>query len=124
MKTAGRENPNRWAKVAGNRASGADGQNRSSSIKWAVKQEKLQPMRKCFFLTSPFIELTGHYFENRYATSNSIRICTSSAELPRSRWTSKIPSPQVVMKLHTFTPFTSVMPDSVGLFLVSRMTCQ
>jgi hypothetical protein len=33
MKTAGRENPNRRAKVAGNRAPGADGQNRSSSIK-------------------------------------------------------------------------------------------
>src|ERR1700740_2798853 len=59
MKTAGRKNPNRWAKVAGNRAPGADVKNRSSSIKWAVKQEKLQPMRKCFFLTSLFIELTG-----------------------------------------------------------------
>src|SRR6202030_3780923 len=50
MKTAGRENPNRCAKVAGNRAPGADGQNRSSSIKWAAKQEKFRPMRK------PFIE--------------------------------------------------------------------
>src|ERR1700747_2311732 len=55
MKTAGRENPNRCAKVAGNRAPGADGQNRSSSIKWAAKQEKFRPMRKCFFLISPFI---------------------------------------------------------------------
>src|ERR1700720_3026015 len=61
MKTAGRENPNRWAKVAGNRAPGADGQNRSSSIKWAAKQEKLQPMRNCFFLTSLFIELIRTY---------------------------------------------------------------
>src|ERR1700747_2592520 len=58
MKTAGRETQNGWAKVAGNRAPGADVKNRSSSIKWAVKQEKLQPMRKCFFLTSLFIELT------------------------------------------------------------------
>src|SRR5580698_7021005 len=58
MKTAGRENPNRWAIVAGNRAPGADGQNRSSSITWAAKQERLQPMRNCFFLTSLFIELT------------------------------------------------------------------
>jgi len=57
MKTAGSENPNRWAKVAGNRAPGAEGQNRSSSIKWAAKQEKFRPMRKCFFLTSLFIEL-------------------------------------------------------------------
>ena len=53
MKTAGRENPNRWAKVSSNRAHGADGQNRSCSIKWAAKQEKFRPMRKCFFLTSP-----------------------------------------------------------------------
>ena len=59
MKTAGRENPNRWAKVSSNRAHGADGQNRSCSIKWAAKQEKFRPMRKCFFLTSPFIELIG-----------------------------------------------------------------
>ena len=58
MKTAGRENPNRWANVSSNRAHGADGQNRSCSIKWAAKQEKARPMQKCFFLTYPFIELT------------------------------------------------------------------
>jgi hypothetical protein len=34
------------------------GQNRSRSIKWAEKQEKVQPKEMCFFLTSPFIELT------------------------------------------------------------------
>jgi hypothetical protein len=34
------------------------GQNRSCSIKWAAKQEKLRPLQGCFFLTSPFIELT------------------------------------------------------------------
>ena len=56
MKTAGRENPNRWATLASNRAPGAGGQNRSCSIQWAEKQEKLQPAQKCFFLTSPFIE--------------------------------------------------------------------
>src|ERR1700745_3010180 len=68
MKTAGRENPNRWAKVAGNRAPGADVKNRSSSIKWAVKQEKLRPMRKCFFLTSLFIEpiKTGVHIAHRH----------------------------------------------------------
>ncbi len=27
---------------------------------WAAKQENFQPAEKCFFLTSPFIELTGH----------------------------------------------------------------
>jgi hypothetical protein len=26
-------------------------------IRWAGKQEKLRPQEKCFFLTSPFIEL-------------------------------------------------------------------
>jgi hypothetical protein len=57
MKTAGRENPNRWANVPGNRALGAGGQNRSCSIMWAEKQEKFQPMQECFFLTSTFIAL-------------------------------------------------------------------
>src|SRR6202041_1723916 len=54
MKTAGRENPNRCAKTASNRAHGAEVQHRSCSIHWAAKQEKVQG---CFFLTSPFIEL-------------------------------------------------------------------
>jgi hypothetical protein len=39
MKTADRENPNRWAKVSSNRAHGAAGQNRSCSFMWAAKQE-------------------------------------------------------------------------------------
>jgi hypothetical protein len=59
MKTASRENPNRWVTVSSNRAPGAGGQNRSCSIKWAEKQENFQPSQGCFFLTSPFIELTG-----------------------------------------------------------------
>ena len=58
MKTAGRENPNRRANVSCTRAHGADGQNKSCSIQWAAKQEKVRPMQKCFFLTSTFIELT------------------------------------------------------------------
>ena len=58
MKTAGRENPNHWAKVSSSRAHGADVQNSSCSIMWAGKQEKLRPLQGCFFLTSPFIELT------------------------------------------------------------------
>jgi hypothetical protein len=57
MKTAGRENPNRWGHASSNRAHGAEVQNRSCSIMWAAKQEKLQPREMCFFLTSPFIEL-------------------------------------------------------------------
>src|SRR5450759_2043425 len=58
MKTAGRENPNHWAKVSSNRAHGAADQNRSCSIKWAAKQEKVRPLQECFFLTFLFIELT------------------------------------------------------------------
>ena len=61
MKTPGRENPTRWAAVPSDRDFGAAGQNRSRSIKWAAKQEKLQPKEMCFFLTSPFIELLGTY---------------------------------------------------------------
>jgi hypothetical protein len=57
MQTADRENQKRGIKVPRNRAHGAAGQDISSSIKWAVKQEKFRPQEKCFFLTSPFIEL-------------------------------------------------------------------
>src|SRR6266478_3822984 len=57
MKTAGRENPNHGVAVPRNRAHGAVGQNRSCSIKWAAKQEKVRPWEGCFFLTSTFIEL-------------------------------------------------------------------
>jgi hypothetical protein len=60
MKTAGRENPNRWGTVPRNRAPDAAGQNTSRSIKWAEKQEKFQPKEMCFFLTSTFIELIRH----------------------------------------------------------------
>src|SRR5260370_5338557 len=57
MKTTGKENPNHWATLTSDRAPGADGQNRSCSIKWAAKQENVQPSEMCFFLTSTFIEL-------------------------------------------------------------------
>jgi hypothetical protein len=59
MKTAGRENPNRWVATPSNRAYGPEGQNRSCSIKWAAKVEKFQPREKFFFLTFLFIELNG-----------------------------------------------------------------
>src|SRR6266436_3279376 len=58
MKTADSENPNHGVAWPRNRAHGAVGQNRSRLIKWAEKQEKFQPKEVCFFLTSPFIELT------------------------------------------------------------------
>ena len=66
MKTAGRENPNRWTPIASNRAHGAAVQHRSCSIKWAGKQEKLRPMEECFFLTSPFIELYRYPRQTRH----------------------------------------------------------
>src|SRR5258706_12016474 len=59
MKTAERETPNRRPQCVANRADGAASQYRSCSIMWAAKQENFQPAEKCFFLTSPFIELTG-----------------------------------------------------------------
>src|SRR5258706_4267199 len=59
MKTAERENPNRRPQCVANRADGAASQYRSCSIMWAAKQENFQPAEKCFFLTSPSIELTG-----------------------------------------------------------------
>src|SRR5258706_14567557 len=60
MKTAERETPNRRPQCVANRADGAASHYRSCSIMWAAKQENFQPAEKCFFLTSPFIELTGH----------------------------------------------------------------
>ena len=59
MKTADRENPNRWVIVPGSRVHGAEVQNRSRSIQWAGKQEKHRPKQMCFFLTSPFIALAA-----------------------------------------------------------------
>src|ERR1700688_3170891 len=65
MKTADRENPTHGVTWPRNRAHGAVGQNRTSSIEWAEKQEKFQPRERCFFLTSPFIELIGTYPRSR-----------------------------------------------------------
>ena len=78
MKTAGRENPNRWATVSSNRAPGAGVQNRSCSIQWAAKQENVQPLQVCFFLTSPFIELIGQVTVNReFLRRSNLRISLS-----------------------------------------------
>jgi hypothetical protein len=54
MKTAGRENPNRWAGASSDRAHGTVGQNTPRSIKW-LRSKKNSSRRRCvFFLTSPF----------------------------------------------------------------------
>jgi hypothetical protein len=57
MKTADRENQKHGVTVPRNRAHGAASHDTASSIQWAAKQEKFRPQEKCFFLTSPFIEL-------------------------------------------------------------------
>ena len=57
MKTADRKNPDHGGACPHNRAHGAAAQNQPRSIQGAEKLEKFQPSQKCFFLTSPFIEL-------------------------------------------------------------------
>jgi hypothetical protein len=59
-----------------NRALGAVGQIRSRSIKWAEKQEKLQPLEMYFFLTSTFIELLSP--DPRGNTRSRRRTCSMS----------------------------------------------
>jgi hypothetical protein len=56
MKTAGRENPNRWAARLSNRANGAEGQNRS--CKWAAKARNSSG-GDIFFLDFPFYRESG-----------------------------------------------------------------
>jgi len=72
MKTAGRENQNRWGTVSGNRAYGTAGQSRSHLISWAAKQGKIQPAWISFFLTSAFIELTGHLDPSTHFSGNRV----------------------------------------------------
>src|SRR5487761_159120 len=78
MKTAGRENPNRWAHVFINRARGAAGQN-PCLFKWAAKQEKLQSLEELFFLTSPFIEL---FSESLCQACHRLRFCVNNLTWP------------------------------------------
>src|ERR1700732_2520303 len=60
MKTAGRENPNRWAAAPRDRDDGAARQNRSRSFQWAALQETLRPREEeMFFSLTPFIEQIG-----------------------------------------------------------------
>jgi hypothetical protein len=56
MKTAERENRDRWAVVFSIGVDGPAGQNTPNLITRGWKQEKLQLQGKCFFLTSPSIE--------------------------------------------------------------------
>ena len=56
MKTAERENRNRWADMFSVCANGTAVQNRPCSSTWGWKQEKLQRWGRYFLLTSPSIE--------------------------------------------------------------------
>jgi len=73
MKTAGRENQCPCA-VPRTRAHGAAAQNSSCSNKWAEKQEKLQPLEWCFFLTSPCLEST-----QLHAQQETVVFCEDSS---------------------------------------------
>src|ERR1700731_3269479 len=102
MITAGRENPNQGVVLPRDRAHGAVGQNRSRSIKWAEKQQKFQPKDVCFFLTSPFIELTRTY-------------STCDAALERS--TQLEQSPEILLAASCPSALTS---GSLGVFISDR----
>jgi hypothetical protein len=54
-----RENPNRWLTAIKHTELKARPVRTISLDHGARKQEKLRPQEKCFFLTSPFIELPG-----------------------------------------------------------------
>jgi hypothetical protein len=49
MKTAGSENPNRWAQVSSNRAHGVAGQNRILLIQVGCEARKIPAMADVFF---------------------------------------------------------------------------
>jgi hypothetical protein len=55
MKTAGRENPNRWA-AKPNRAHGAAGQEQILLIQVGCEERNIPAKGEIFFLTSAFIE--------------------------------------------------------------------
>src|SRR5271169_1331532 len=90
MKTAARGNPNRRVTVPRNRAHGAVGQNSSCSIEWAEKQEKVQPKEKCFFLTSPFIELTRSWPSPLGRDPPRTPNCASTVKMVATRETTQV----------------------------------
>jgi hypothetical protein len=56
MKTAGRENPNRWAAKPSNRAHGAAGQEQILLNHVGCEERKIPAKGAIFFLTSALIE--------------------------------------------------------------------
>src|SRR5262249_31859332 len=70
MKTAERENRDRWAVVFSIRVDGPAGENTPNLITRGWKQEKLRQRGKCFFLTSPSIEQLEKSFAAALSTGN------------------------------------------------------
>src|SRR5262249_7559837 len=62
MKTAGRENPNRWAKHVQRPSTWCGRSRRILLIHGGCEARKIAAMGEVFLLTSTFIELPGHYF--------------------------------------------------------------
>jgi hypothetical protein len=113
MKTAGRENPNRWAAAPSNRAHGAASQNTSRSMKWAAKQESFRPQGMFFFLTSTFIELPRSVRHRRASLDFPMRPKATAAlgELGISRFPSEV------------LPCVHGVCDRAGLWHTSRYRC-
>src|ERR1700693_3176477 len=113
MKTADRENPTHGVTWPRNRAHGAVGQNRTSSIEWAEKQEKVQPKERCFFLTSPFIELP-----------RSVRHRRTSLDFPmRPKATAAVGGLGISRFPREVSPYVHGVSDRAGLWHTSRYRC-
>ena len=65
MKTAGRENQNRWAVKLSNRAHGAAGQEQILLIQVGCEGRKIPAKGEIVFLTSTFIEQVRHLLHSR-----------------------------------------------------------
>jgi len=85
MKTAGREDPKNWAATLSNRAKGAEGQNRSRSIKWAAEARKTPAVGVVFFLDFPFYRTNQDFVqETAYGVQtliyNSLQRCMNTKQ--------------------------------------------
>jgi hypothetical protein len=65
MKTAGRENPNRWATTSQQPSTWRGRSEQILFIYMGCEVRKIPAAGEIFFLTSPFIELTGFVANKR-----------------------------------------------------------
>jgi hypothetical protein len=120
MKTAGRENPNRWVTVPSTRVHGAEVQNRSRSIKWAGKQEKLQSKKMCFFLTSPFIELHRTWPPGSFASGTLHPNRLHSEGLLSGEPSRTNANPNVLLPIGGHSPGSSFQRPGAPFFIMRR----